>query len=134
MPSVVLSSGPLKEDKTGWMPPHQPESATDTMWLTGQTKDRPISNGEWGTAGTVAANPTALPISERMSDSPANRRNNWPPENPSALSTANSWVRSRADMIMVLPSTSKMMPIMTNDMTFIAVITTATLTTGPPSR
>ncbi len=142
-PSVVLSSGPLKEDKTGWMPPHQPESgrwlwrdangngrfdageytrtegpsgeywasnvdprgdlwqagrdtgiwrwkflgldehgnprydpkpehrpmpapfndllrteydpATDTMWLTGQTKDRPISNGEWGTAGTVAA-------------------------------------------------------------------------------
>src|SRR5438270_723372 len=55
-----------------------------------------------------------------MSDSPANRRNNWPPENPSALSTANSWVRSRADMIMVLPSTSKMMPIMTNDMTFIA--------------
>ena len=142
-PSVVLSSGPLKEDKTGWTPPHQPESgrwlwrdangngrfdageytrtegpsgefwasnvdprgdlwqagrdtgiwrwkflgldehgnpkydpkpehrpmpapfndllrteydpATDTMWLTGQTKDRPISNGEWGTAGTVAA-------------------------------------------------------------------------------
>jgi SMP-30/Gluconolactonase/LRE-like region len=142
-PSVVLSSGPLKEDKTGWTPPHQPGSgrwlwrdangngrfddgeytatdgptgeywasnvdpsgdiwqagrdtgiwrwkflgvddhdnprydpkpdhrpmpapfndllrteydpATDTMWLTGQTRDRPISNGEWGTAGTVAA-------------------------------------------------------------------------------
>ena len=142
-PSVVLSSGSLKEDKTGWTPSHQPESgrwlwrdangngsfdageytktegpsgeywasnvdprgdlwqagrdtgiwrwkflgldehgnpkydpkpehrpmpapfndllrteydpATDTMWLTGQTKDRPISNGEWGTAGTVAA-------------------------------------------------------------------------------
>ena len=31
------------------------DPATDTMWLTGQTKDRPISNGEWGTAGTVAA-------------------------------------------------------------------------------
>lgn len=27
--------------------------ATDTMYLTGQTKDRPISGGEWGTAGTV---------------------------------------------------------------------------------
>jgi hypothetical protein len=26
---------------------------TDTMYLSGQTKDRPISNGEWGTAGTV---------------------------------------------------------------------------------
>ena len=28
-------------------------AATDTMYLTGQTKDRPITNGEWGTAGTV---------------------------------------------------------------------------------
>ena len=27
--------------------------AGDTMYLTGQTKDRPISGGEWGTAGTV---------------------------------------------------------------------------------
>ena len=27
---------------------------TDTMYLTGQTRDRPISGGEWGTAGTVA--------------------------------------------------------------------------------
>jgi sugar lactone lactonase YvrE len=27
--------------------------ATDTMYLSGQTKDRPISHGEWGTAGTV---------------------------------------------------------------------------------
>lgn len=27
---------------------------TDTMYLTGQTEDRPISGGEWGTAGTVA--------------------------------------------------------------------------------
>ena len=26
---------------------------TDTMYLSGQAKDRPISNGEWGTAGTV---------------------------------------------------------------------------------
>jgi hypothetical protein len=26
---------------------------TDTMYLTGQTKERPISGGEWGTAGTV---------------------------------------------------------------------------------
>jgi hypothetical protein len=26
---------------------------TDTMFLSGQTKDRPISAGEWGTAGTV---------------------------------------------------------------------------------
>ncbi|MFO0896631.1 MAG: hypothetical protein U0836_04290 [Pirellulales bacterium] len=26
---------------------------TDTMYLTGQTADRPISGGEWGTAGTV---------------------------------------------------------------------------------
>ncbi len=26
---------------------------TDTMYLSGQTRDRPISNGEWGTAGTV---------------------------------------------------------------------------------
>jgi hypothetical protein len=26
---------------------------TDTMYLSGQTKDRPISHGEWGTAGTV---------------------------------------------------------------------------------
>ena len=26
---------------------------TDTLYLSGQTKDRPISNGEWGTAGTV---------------------------------------------------------------------------------
>jgi hypothetical protein len=26
---------------------------TDTMYLSGQTKDRPISGGEWGTAGTV---------------------------------------------------------------------------------
>jgi hypothetical protein len=26
---------------------------TDTMYLSGQTKDRPISRGEWGTAGTV---------------------------------------------------------------------------------
>jgi hypothetical protein len=26
---------------------------TDTMYLSGQTQDRPISNGEWGTAGTV---------------------------------------------------------------------------------
>ena len=25
----------------------------DVMYLTGQTKDRPISGGEWGTAGTV---------------------------------------------------------------------------------
>ena len=30
---------------------YDPES--DTLYLTGQTKDRPISNGEWGTAGTV---------------------------------------------------------------------------------
>ena len=30
---------------------YAPES--DTLYLTGQTKDRPISNGEWGTAGTV---------------------------------------------------------------------------------
>ncbi len=27
---------------------------TDTMLLSGQTQDRPISGGEWGTAGTVA--------------------------------------------------------------------------------
>lgn len=27
--------------------------ASDTMYLTGQTKDRPISGGEWGLAGTV---------------------------------------------------------------------------------
>ena len=26
---------------------------TDTMYLSGQTKDRPITHGEWGTAGTV---------------------------------------------------------------------------------
>ena len=26
---------------------------TDTMYLSGQAKDRPISHGEWGTAGTV---------------------------------------------------------------------------------
>jgi hypothetical protein len=26
---------------------------TDTMYLSGHTKDRPISHGEWGTAGTV---------------------------------------------------------------------------------
>jgi hypothetical protein len=26
---------------------------TDSMYLSGQTKDRPISQGEWGTAGTV---------------------------------------------------------------------------------
>jgi hypothetical protein len=26
---------------------------SDTMYLSGQTKDRPISHGEWGTAGTV---------------------------------------------------------------------------------
>ncbi len=26
---------------------------SDTMYLSGQTKDRPISGGEWGTAGTV---------------------------------------------------------------------------------
>jgi hypothetical protein len=26
---------------------------TDTMYLSGQTKDRPISHGEWGTSGTV---------------------------------------------------------------------------------
>ena len=31
---------------------YDPEA--DTMYLTGQTKDRPISGGEWGTAGTVA--------------------------------------------------------------------------------
>jgi hypothetical protein len=31
------------------------EPGTDVMWLTGQTKDRPISGGEWGTAGTVVA-------------------------------------------------------------------------------
>jgi len=30
---------------------YQPE--TDVMYLTGQTKDREISGGEWGTAGTV---------------------------------------------------------------------------------
>ena len=143
VPSVVLSAGPLKADKSGWSPPHQPKTgrwfwrdangngkfdageynptvgptgefwasnvdprgdiwqagrdtgiwrwefrgldrlgnpeydakpehrpmpapftdllrteydpSTDTMWLTGQTKDRPITNGEWGTAGTVVA-------------------------------------------------------------------------------
>jgi hypothetical protein len=31
------------------------DPATDVMWLTGQTRDRPISGGEWGTAGTVVA-------------------------------------------------------------------------------
>jgi hypothetical protein len=30
---------------------YEPES--DTMYLTGQTKDRPIRGGEWGSAGTV---------------------------------------------------------------------------------
>jgi hypothetical protein len=142
VPSVVLSSGPLRDDKTGWGLPDQPETGRwlwcdadgdgqfdhdeftltrgpegeywasnvdargdlwqagrdtgiwhwrnlgldahgnprydpnpehrpmpepftdllrteydahlDTMWLTGQTKDRPITGGEWGTAGTVA--------------------------------------------------------------------------------
>jgi hypothetical protein len=29
------------------------DPASDTMWLTGQTVDRPITGGEWGTAGTV---------------------------------------------------------------------------------
>jgi sugar lactone lactonase YvrE len=29
------------------------DPATDTMYLSGQTKDRPITQGEWGTAGTV---------------------------------------------------------------------------------
>ena len=29
------------------------DPATDVMYLTGQTKDHPISGGEWGTAGTV---------------------------------------------------------------------------------
>jgi hypothetical protein len=28
---------------------------SDTMYLSGQTRDRPISHGEWGTAGTVIA-------------------------------------------------------------------------------
>ncbi len=51
------------------------------------------------------------------------RKNNWPPVNPSAFNTANSWVRSRADMIMVLPTTRRMTPMMTNDMIFIAVMT-----------
>ena len=31
------------------------EPVSDVMWLTGQTKDRPITGGEWGTAGTVVA-------------------------------------------------------------------------------
>ena len=31
------------------------DQVSDTMYLTGQTKDRPISGGEWGTAGTVLA-------------------------------------------------------------------------------
>jgi len=31
------------------------DPATDTMYLTGQTKDHPVSGGEWGTAGTVLA-------------------------------------------------------------------------------
>ncbi|MBY0458716.1 MAG: hypothetical protein K2V38_15360, partial [Gemmataceae bacterium] len=31
------------------------DPATDRMILTGATKERPISGGEWGTAGTVAA-------------------------------------------------------------------------------
>jgi hypothetical protein len=31
------------------------EPSTDTMWLTGQTKDRKISGGEWGIAGTGVA-------------------------------------------------------------------------------
>jgi hypothetical protein len=32
---------------------YQPE--TDTMCLSGQTRDRPITNGAWGTAGTLVA-------------------------------------------------------------------------------
>lgn len=35
---------------------------------------------------------------------------------------AYSWVLSRADMIIVLPKTSRMMPMITNDMMFMAVM------------
>ena len=31
------------------------DPASDVMWLTGQTQDRPITGGEWGTAGTALA-------------------------------------------------------------------------------
>ncbi len=31
------------------------EPASDVMWLTGQTRESPITGGEWGTAGTVVA-------------------------------------------------------------------------------
>src|SRR5215467_3702147 len=57
-----------------------------------------------------------------MIDSPAIRKNRLGPVKPRALSTAYSWVLSRTDMIMVLHSTKRIIPMITNDMIFIAVM------------
>jgi hypothetical protein len=47
-PEHVAMPGPFTDLlRTEYVP------ETDTMYLSGQTKDRPISGGEWGTAGTV---------------------------------------------------------------------------------
>lgn len=95
---------------------------TIVMGSIKKTGKKPLGMTSWNapTAGNVIRSPMTPPRAAMRSDSPAIRPRRWDPENPSVLRTAYSRVRSRDDMIIVLPRTSMMMPMITKEMKFMA--------------